>query len=217
MAAVLLSTVALFATFPPVLASASPRIAALWHMDEVSGSVMHDSAGTHDGTLYSVRLSLPGFTRTSYGFNGSSSYVTVPSTAGLNPRNANITFTVHLKTRSTPPPGPDDWDLFRKGLYTAGGTEYKMELRRNGQVSCGFEGTDGYAELSAGPAVNDGKWHTVSCVKTSTVIKVIVDSHLFSKSATVGSIANMTAVAIGSRPGSDWCKAQLDEATIQIG
>src|SRR4051812_11728093 len=120
MAAVLLSVVALFGMFPPALASASPQIVALWHMDETSGTAMHDSAGTHDGTLHSVKLGLPGFTRASYDFNGSSSYVAVPSTAGLNPGSANITFTIHLKTKGAPPLGTDDWDLFRKGLYTPG-------------------------------------------------------------------------------------------------
>ncbi|HET8557791.1 MAG TPA: LamG-like jellyroll fold domain-containing protein, partial [Gaiellaceae bacterium] len=117
----------------------------------------------------------------------------------------------------TPPAAPADWDLFRKGVYKTGGAEYKMELVRSGQISCGFEGTGGYAELAAGPAVNNGNWHTVSCVKTSTAIRVVVDGRFFSKSAKVGSIANTTAVAIGSRPGSDWYKGQLDEASIQIG
>ena len=35
--------------------------AALWHMDEKSGTVMHDSVGNHDGTISHVRLGQPGF------------------------------------------------------------------------------------------------------------------------------------------------------------
>ena len=202
-------------------ASSAPTVVvglvALWHMDEVSGTVMFDSVGKHNGILHSTQVGLPGFTGTAYGFNGSSSYVDVPSTADLNPGSANITFTIHLKTSGTPPKPPADWDLFRKGLYTRGGGEYKMEFQRTGQVSCGFEGTGGYAELVAGPAINDGRWHTASCVKTSTAIEVVVDGRIFSKAAHVGSIANTTDLAIGGRPGSDWFKGQLDEARIQIG
>jgi hypothetical protein len=203
-----------------VIVSASappPGLIALWHMDETFGTVMHDSVGTHNGTLHATQVGLPGFTGTAFGFNGSSSFVDVPSTADLNPGSADITFTIHLKTSGTPPPSPGDWDIFRKGLYMAGGSEYKLELQQSGQASCGFQGTAGYAELAAGPAINDGQWHTVSCVKTSTQIEVVVDGQIFAKAATVGSIANTTDLAIGSRPGSDWYQGQLDEASVQIG
>jgi hypothetical protein len=194
-----------------------PGTVALWRMDETSGTTMFDSFGTHNGTLHSTQVGLPGFTKTAFGFNGSSSYVDVPSTADLNPRSANITFTIHLQTSGKPPPPPADWDIFRKGLYTTKGGEWKMEFQQTGQASCGFEGTGGYAELAAGPAINDGRWHTVSCVKISTAIEVVVDGQVFSKAASVGSIANTADIVIGARPGSDWYKGQLDEASIQIG
>jgi hypothetical protein len=186
-------------------------------MDETSGTTMFDSFGTHNGTLHSTQVGLPGFTKTAFGFNGSSSYVDVPSTADLNPGSANITFTIHLQTSGRPPPPPADWDIFRKGLYTTKGGEWKMEFQQTGQASCGFEGTGGYAELAAGPAINDGRWHTISCVKISTAIEVVVDGQVFSKAASVGSIANTADVVIGARPGSDWYKGQVDEASIQIG
>jgi hypothetical protein len=203
-----------------VVVSASsppPGLVALWHMDETSGTTMFDSVGSHNGTLHSTQVGLPGFTGTAFAFNGSSSYVDVPSTADLNPGSADITFTIHLKTSGTPPPPPADWDVFRKGLYTTGGAEWKMEFQQTGQASCGFEGTGGYAELAAGPAINDGQWHTISCVKTSTAIQVVVDGQAFSKAASIGSIANTTDVAIGARPGSDWYQGQLDEASVKIG
>jgi len=193
-----------------------PGLVALWHMDETSGSTMFDSVGSHNGSLHSTQTGLNGFSGTAYGFNGSSSYLSVPSSADLNPGSANITFTIHLKTAGTPPPPPADWDIFRKGLYTDG-AEWKMEFQQTGQASCGFEGTSGYAELVAGPAINDGQWHTISCAKTATMIQVIVDGQTFSKAATIGSITNTTNVAIGARPGSDWYQGQLDEASVQIG
>jgi hypothetical protein len=211
------SAIAASASTAAVMSAPLPGLVALWHADETTGTTMFDSFGTHNGTLHSIQVGLPGFARTAYGFNGSSSYVDVPSTADLNPGSANITFTIHMKTSGTPPPPPADWDVFRKGLYTTKGGEYKMEFQQTGQASCGFEGTGGYAELVAGPAINDGQWHTVSCVKTSTAIEVVVDGHVFPKAASVGAIANTTDVIIGARPGSDWYQGQLDEASIQIG
>jgi Concanavalin A-like lectin/glucanases superfamily len=198
-------------------AAGQPGLVALWHMDETSGTVMSDSIRSHSGTLFSVQRGLPGFVGFAYGFNGSSSYVSVPTASDLNPGTADITITIRFQSSGTPPPPPADWDLIRKGLYTTSGGEYKMEFQQSGQASCGFKGSAGYAELIAGPALNDGRWHTIQCAKTSSAIKVIVDGQTFSKTATVGSIANTTPVVIGARPGSDWTQGALDEASIQIG
>jgi hypothetical protein len=197
--------------------STQPGLVALWHMDEASGTLMYDSIGNHTGTLRSVQTGLPGFLGSGYGFNGSSSYVSVPTAGDLNPGSADITITIHFKTTGTPPAPPADWDLIRKGLYTTTGGEYKMEFQQSGQASCGFKGSAGYAELITGPNLIDGQWHTIQCVKTASAIKVIVDGQTFSKAASVGSIANTTPVVIGARPGSDWTQGTLDEASIQIG
>ena len=192
-----------------------PGLVALWHMDETSGTVAHDSIAGHDGILHSVQLGLAGFSGTAFGFNGSSSYISVPSASDLNPGAANLTITIHLKSTSVP--ATPDWDLIRKGLYTTSGGEYKMEYQPSGQASCGFNGSGGYSELMAGPAINDGQWHTVQCVKTATAIQVVVDGQTFSKAANIGSTANTDAVPIGARPGSEFFKGSLDEASIQIG
>jgi hypothetical protein len=104
----------------------------------------------------------------------------------------------------------------RKGLYTTAGGEYKMEYQPSGQASCGFSGSSGYSELTAGPPVNDGAWHTVQCVKNSTQIKVVVDGQTFSQPAVLGTIANTDAVPIGARPDSEFFQGSLDEASIQI-
>jgi len=195
-------------------AGATQTVVARWLMDETSGNVMRDSAGDHDGSLYSVVLGRPGFKGTAYGFTGSS-YVSVPSAADLNPGSANITITIHLN--ATAVPASPDWDLIRKGLYETSGGEFKMEYQPSGQASCGFKGSRGYSELIAGPAVNNGQWHTVRCVKTSSSIQVVVDEKTFSKAATIGSIANTASVVIGARPGSEFFKGSLDHASIRIG
>jgi hypothetical protein len=187
---------------------------ALWHMNETSGSVMTDSVGGHNGTIFGAQLGVPGFTGTAYLFSGKA-YVSVPTAADLNPGSANLTLTLHIKTTSAP--ATPDWDLLRKGLYTTAGGEYKMEYQPSGQASCGFNGSSNYGELMAGPAINDGQWHTVQCVKTSTQIKVVIDGTAYTKNANIGSITPSDAVPIGARPGSEFFKGSLDEASIQIG
>jgi Concanavalin A-like lectin/glucanases superfamily len=200
-----------------VQASSTGAVVALWHMDETAGTTMYDSIAGHNGTLYHIQLGLPGDLNYGYGFNGSSSYVSVPTANNLNPGSSTVRYTIHLSTSGTPPPPPADWDVFRKGLYTTTGGEVKMEFQQSGQASCGFKGSAGYSELIAGPKINNGSWHTVQCVKTSSAIKLIVDGVAYSQSANVGSIANTASVVVGARPGSDWYSGTLDEASIQIG
>jgi len=197
--------------------STGNNVVALWHMDETSGTTMYDSIAGHNGTLHTIQLGLPGYLNLAYGFNGSSSYASVPTASDLNPGSADVTYTIHLSTTGTPPPPPADWDLFRKGLYTTTGGEVKMEFQQSGQASCGFKGSAGYSELIAGPKINDGQWHTVQCVKTSSAIKLVVDGVTYTQPANVGSINNTASVVVGARPGSDWYKGTLDEANIQIG
>jgi Concanavalin A-like lectin/glucanases superfamily len=192
-------------------------VVALWHMDETSGSTMFDSAGHNNGTLTAVTLGQPGSSGFSYGFDGSSSYGSVPSADGMNPGSANFSFTILLQTTGTPPPPPEDWDLIRKGDFITPGGEYKMEYQQSGQASCGFKGSTSYAELVAGPALNDGHWHSITCVKTSADIELIVDGKTFATAATVGSISNTAPVVVGSHPGADWYHGSLDEASISIG
>ena len=190
---------------------------ARWHMDETSGSTMFDSAGHNDGTLTAVTLGQPGSFGFSYGFDGSSSYGSVPTADGMNPGSANFSFTIFLQTTGTPPPPPEDWDLIRKGDFITPGGEYKMEYQHSGQASCGFKGSTSYAELVAGPALKDGHWHSITCVKTSTDIELIVDGHTFATAANVGAISNTAPVVVGSHPGADWYQGSLDEASISIG
>jgi Concanavalin A-like lectin/glucanases superfamily len=195
-----------------------PSLVALWHMDETSGTTMVDSAGANNGTLSNVQTGLPGFLGTAYGFDGSSSYVSVPSAAVLNPGAANITIAIHINTTGTPPPSPDDWDLIRKGYYSSSGGEYSVELQHSGQASCTFKGSVGYIEqFTAGPALNDGQWHTIQCSKTATAVELVVDGQVYSTSISIGTIANSDPLVIGGRPGSDWFQGQLDEASIQTG
>ena len=197
-------------------APASAATVALWHMNETSGTKMVDAVGRNHGTLHNVALKQPaaaGF-GTAYGFNGSSSYVSVPSSSSLNPGSRRITITIHLKTNVRP--AKPDWDLIRKGVYSTSGGEFKVEYQPSGQATCAFKGNGPsvYAELTAGPSLADNKWHTVKCVKGSSSINLIVDGKTFSKSANIGSISNGADVILGAHPGSEFFKGLLDEASI---
>jgi hypothetical protein len=200
------------------LAAASPASAApvaQWHMDETSGTVMRDAVGTNNGTLHNVLVGQSGFLGTAYGFRGSSykSYVSVPNAPALAPGTSRLTLTIHLRT--TKVPSNPDWDMMRKGLSSIA---WKVEFQPTGQATCAFRGSKAYAELTAGPALNDDAWHTVVCVKESSYISLTVDGSTYTINKTVGSITNSEQLTIGSRSSSsEFFKGTLDEASVAIG
>jgi len=211
-------------------AGTSGKRIAMWHMNETSGTKVRDSAsagGRSTGTRHHVRAGRTGKRGKAYRFNGRSSHVSVPSSGALNPGSADITVRISLRTTKLPSKR-GDWDLIRKGYFDTAGGEYKIELQHTGRVSCGFEGTRRHLEIEAGPRnLANGRWHTVSCTKTGTRIRLTVDGRRFSRAGRVGSISNRKPVVIGahagpgiaagSRPGGQWYRGLLDEASITVG
>jgi hypothetical protein len=197
----------------------------LWHLNETSGTTMVDSGTTpHPGVLHNVALGLggdPAFAGTSYGFNGSSSFIDVGNAEDLNAGSRDVRIGLSLNTTTVPP--TPDYDLFRKGEYP--GTEYKLELQPNGQFSCEFRTLQADGTTVKGytiqPAIDlhDGKWHRLTCSKVGGTMTVTVDGVAFTKSIT-GSISNIQHVIIGAYSptgGGDFYQGRLDEISFRIG
>jgi hypothetical protein len=186
---------------------------------------MVDSGQTpHPGVLHNISLAQPGdpaFPGTSYGFNGTSSFVSIPDAADLNAGNKDIHIALSLKTTTVPP--QPDYDLFRKGQYP--GTEYKLELQPNGQFSCEFRTLQADGTTIKGytiqPAVDlhDGHWHRLTCSKVGGTMTVTVDGTPFTKSitGTISNSYNMIVGAYSSSGGSDYYQGLLDEISFRTG
>ncbi|MCA1695792.1 MAG: LamG domain-containing protein [Actinobacteria bacterium] len=214
---VLLVAIVVFGTGWQAPASAATSTAALWHMDETTGTVMQDSSGSsNNGTLHSVDLGQPSSNGTAYGFNGTSSYVSVPDNNTLDPGSAPLTITMNVKLNQRPSTGKD-YDLIRKGLAGTAGGDYKIEILETGKVFCRFKGSVGPVTLRNGPNLADGAWHTIQCAKSDSSIKLVVDGITYSKVGTVGSIANASAVIVGAKPGDDFFNGLLDEVEVVVG
>ena len=126
----------------PKPADTSTGLIAHWTMDD-TGSTMADSAGTHHGTLHNVTTGVtPAFSGTgSFGFNGVSSYVSVPQSDELSAVDRNVTLTIHMKAPTVSNTGEQDWDLMRSAGSYYDGDEYKMEYNPDGSVLCAFKGS----------------------------------------------------------------------------
>jgi len=54
-------------------------------------------------------------------------------------------------------------------------------------------------------------------VKTASAITLVVDGRAVSMPARIGTISNSADVVIGARPGSEFFRGTLDEASVQVG
>lgn len=198
-------------------AAAGAATVSLWHMDETSGTTMHDAVDSNTGALTAVSVGWLGMSGRAYAFNGSSSIVTVPSAPNLNPGSGD--FTVSLRVLSGHPPTTTvgDYDLIRKGLSSTLGGEWKLEVLRGsggatGVASCHLKGSAGSGTITAGPNVTDGRWHTITCAKRAGAMVLFVDGAAWGKTVTIGSISNSAKLTVGAKNGGgDWFAGLLDE------
>jgi hypothetical protein len=210
-------------TDPVQPAVSSSGVVAQWHMDD-AGATMLDSARQHHGSLHDVATALPGFIRTAFDFNGNDSYVTVAPATDLSPVDRNVSLTIRLNTLQLPPPTTEDWDLIRSAGGYYDGDEYKMEYAPDGTAHCAFKGngSTGYREVasSAATPLNDGAWHTITCIKTRTQVKTVVDDTVYARQATIGAITITQGILIGAHPDtvgngkSEFFDGRLDEASL---
>src|SRR5215212_8015169 len=218
-------TVLLSATVIVVLLLAAPSYAdvllpaADWQMNETSGQMIDSSGNENSGDPTDVRR-----TGSRYVFNGSTSYVLVPDSDSLDPKEKDITLRARVKVTDAPM-DDDSYDVVRKGLAGRRGGDYKMEIKRAadptvGKLHCLFKGDGGTVDKVARGDIVDGNWHTLECIKTSTSVVARVDgSGGSTKAGSAGSISNSTNVMVGAKtavPLDDTFDGKMDFVSIDI-
>lgn len=209
---------ALFAMTAGTVFGASP--AAVWHLDETSGSTMRDGSGHgQDGALKNIQLGVPGVGGTTgYRFNGRSSVILVPDSPGLDAGTADMVVTVHVAISEAP---DGDYDLIRKGLTSTAGGDWKIEIVNvdgRSVARCYLKGSGGSWQKTTGPDLADGAYHTITCEKHSTSVAMSVDGRVWKKTKALGTMANAAVLSIGAKAeGGDWFEGSMDEISIAIG
>jgi hypothetical protein len=200
-------------------ASAATVTVAKWAMDD-TGTTMADSSGhNHVGTLHGVTTGQPGVSGTAFGFAGKPSYVSVPSATDLNPGTATFTITLHVKFPARPSGSVGDFDVLRKGLSTTDGGSYKIEILGSGHAFCDFRGSTKEGSLTGSKALAVNAWHTITCTRTPTSMKLTVDGSTTSKTVTTGTISNTGNLYIGAKNGSggDQLTGSVDAVSLLKG
>ena len=208
---------------------ARAAVVSSWALNDPSGSAtVHDSADSNNGTATDVT-----FNGSYANFNGTSSRITVPYNANLSPGTANVTASVQINTTYMPGTGSLDFDLIRSSPT---GKMYKVELFPHGgkaQAQCIFHGSlNGTATritLHAGPSLDDGVWHTITCTKTATQVTLTITTNnmvigTWTAAIQIGTITNRknSVFALGYKPvpggtDGDFFHGQMRNASVSIG
>jgi hypothetical protein len=206
------------ATSSPTVA----RLVSLWHMNETSGTTMHDSVSRNNGTASHVSFGVPGLNGKAYAAQGIGSLVTVPNSPSLNPGAASFSFGLSVRFTTVPKTG---YDLFRKGFRSTKGGFFKLEAvskhhHTAAQARCLFAGSAGASRIVGGPNLADGAWHTVTCSRTADGITLTIDGQTFTKAGPVGSISNTASLTLAAKLKGIKLKhryvGSLDEASFSV-
>lgn len=210
--------------------AASARPVAIWQLSEASGArTMIDSGGR------GLHGSIGGEVDTGVRSSGATGYrfarldpdrppphpghlVTVPDRAALDPGARTYAVTVRLRTTHK------FGNIIQKGQATVSGGSFKLQIPR-GIVECLFRGSSGSVLVASPRALNDGRWHTVRCVRTSAGVSLTVDgSAVARKSGPTGAIANSWPLVVGGKVscdqvdvGCDYYAGDLDYVRIDAG
>jgi hypothetical protein len=200
--------------------------AALFNLNEPSGTVLVDSSGAgHNGTI--------GAHVVIGGGHGVHTYLaptpaydparidTLPVYANLNPgsRDLRVSIRLHTTQRS------------EGHILSWGQTPHHM-LRievSNGLLWCQYRGSAYAGHLTSVHSTktyNDAAWHTLVCTKTASTVTMTVDGVLVSTSTRrVGSMSPVTGVSIAGKrvcdgtPGHDcdYFAGHLDWVKVELG
>src|SRR3954466_1646973 len=211
-----LATVGLVLLAGPAQAAA---VIARWNMGD-TGSTMSDASGRgHTGKLHSVKVQQAGASGKGFGFSGSPSYVSVPASGDFKPGTGAFRIQLSVRLTSRPSASVIDYDLLRMGQASSSGGDYKVEILKNGKAFCHFRGSSGTGDVTGGPDLSDGHWHTITCARTASTVVLTVDGSSYSTSRKTGSITSSQTLYIGAKDsgGADQYTGLMDSVSISKG
>jgi concanavalin A-like lectin/glucanase superfamily protein len=216
-------------------------------MDETTGTVMMGTGGAPNGSITGdVTLGMVGHTGAggdgAYAFNqhvGScdsqfnvtgTGAVKIPSSSVFVVGTQPFSFSVWLRTTTVPLADSGatkncDFDVVRRS------SRWKLELlpkgtspNRYGAPHCAWKGVLNGATVSAaltasGSDVTDGAWHQITCARTASGEKLLVNGVVKATSSTnVGAISSTAPIYVARNPSADdYYEGLLDDLTFTIG
>ncbi|MCX6856795.1 MAG: PEP-CTERM sorting domain-containing protein [Verrucomicrobia bacterium] len=169
--------------------SSQASLIAYYNFD---GNTLDSSGNGHNGTNFGAT-----FISSSLSFNGAGNYVSLPSSmsSGLS------AFSILLNVKTTQSVGVSpDWQnptFFGMGTSGPGSRDLQI-ISKSGRAGF-YSGlnTGGDYSYTAGPAINDGAWHSIGLTNDGTLLKFYVDGVL-SNSTSVNQALASTPFYVGA-------------------
>jgi hypothetical protein len=149
--------------------------------------------------------------------------VQVPSSAELNPGYASFEYGVRL--RLAPWQTSDGQNLLQKGRWSTPGGQWKLQVDNSaGRPSCRvageLDGVDYSEKVVSEVSVADDEWHTVTCRRTQTELKILVDGvnrgETRMPAVRLSSEAPVTVGAKGLGDNNDQFQGVLDDVFMRL-
>ena len=207
------------------VSAGTPEVLADWRMNEAPGATVMVDSGPNgiDGTIGPrVRTGIE-FSGGSIGYVWSrrrpnaepavpERLVTVDDPR-LNPGTRDYAITVRFRTTRR------HGNLIQKGQSTTPGGFFKLELPK-GRMTCLFRSRDSDGDLNGQAFVksprtvflHDGRWHTVTCEKTSDRLTMTIDgsTQVTSPRRRIGPISNTFPMTIAGKLQCDQVRVSCD-------
>jgi Concanavalin A-like lectin/glucanases superfamily/Calcineurin-like phosphoesterase len=189
--------------------------AAYWRLGETSGTTAVDELGSSPGAYNNVSLNQAGTltcdSNASASFDGTQSYVRVPSTSALNMSSA-VTIELWAKRRTIT-------TAYQVLVGKPGNGQSKLEnyavwLYNNRYQAFFGNGTSSVTVISS--AVTDTKWHHVVATDDGSTVKIYLDGVLKASTATTLALTpNSNPLNIGrANNGAYFFNGWIDEVAV---
>jgi concanavalin A-like lectin/glucanase superfamily protein len=144
--------------------------------------------------------------------------IQIANRKSLNPRSRGFVFGAAL--RLGPTRAASRSNIVQKGYYNQAGGQWKLQLASGGVPVCVIYGDAGRIKAVARHGVGDGRWHRVSCARTSTGVTVWIDGkHAGRVDGLTGRIANDSPVRVGGKKvtaGNKQFRGRLDNVYMRL-
>ncbi|MBI3744042.1 MAG: hypothetical protein HY261_07150 [Chloroflexi bacterium] len=190
-----------------------------WQMSEGTGTTTADASGNgNTGTLTNGPTWVTGRTGQGINFDGSNDYVSLCTPSALNFGTGDFTISAWIKTTGNTT-GSENHILAKRngnGYYLTVGNS--AGAGNVGQLSFYGEGANDYGNFRVtSPTVNDGAWHQVAVVRTSSEVRLYIDGiRRLTGSKSYGDLSNSGATAyLGTEDAaSSFFKGAMDEVLV---
>jgi hypothetical protein len=173
-----------------------------WKLDETSGNVYTDEAGTNNATSSDMPAPVTGRVEGGQQFNGTSNQLTVPSDAIYDfMANSSFTFETWIKH----PAGSFSGNEIIIGRKAANSKlSIWLGFGPTTNINFSVRSTTGESRTVTGPSLYDDNWHHIAAVKDGSLnqLRIYVDGALSNTAAasyTSGFDSPNTALSIGWR------------------